>query len=230
MSRYPRPVTAEPFVLLCESADALEADLIRSTLEAKGIRVWVFDAGMNGVLGPINGVLVRPRIQVMEKDLPLAAKLVEPIVGPLDALGEDGDMDSTWDDPMRPMPEDPGEASDDADADPDDLAPMITPKKIGVPLVLSISAGLVVMGLSHLYARKRTLAGVLFFATAIGWALLMWGQPIGLAVLAAAWVFDLVGGIRSVREYNEAAEMMARLRGPAPGDSGQGGAAATLGA
>ena len=139
-------MTAEPFVLLCESADALEADLIRATLEAKGIRVWVFDAGMNGVLGPINGVLVRPRIQVMEKDLALAAKLVEPIVGRLDVFGEDGEIDTTWDDPMRPMPEDPMEA-DDAEADADDLAPMITPKKIGVPLVLSISAGLLVMGL-----------------------------------------------------------------------------------
>ena len=104
-------------------------------------------------LGPINGVLVRPRIQVMEKDLALAAKLVEPIVGRLDVFGEDGEIDTTWDDPMRPMPEDPMEA-DDAEADADDLAPMITPKKIGVPLVLSISAGLLTFATCALEARR----------------------------------------------------------------------------
>lgn len=209
-------MAAEPFVLLCECNDALEADLIESTLEAKGIPVWVFGTHASGV-GSAYGL--RPQVKVRKRDLALAAAIVEPIVGAIPGLEGDGAVDSNPGDPMRPIPLD--ELPPTVEEDPPDLSRALAPKRVALPFAIAASVGLLFAGASHLYIRKRTHAAILLMVGLLGWGLLVRGQAAGAALLGAAWLFDLVGGVLGVRAYNAALSKLARLRGTSGG--GQGG-------
>jgi len=88
-------------------------------------------------------------------------------------------------------------------------------KKIAVPLVLA-GLGLGV-GLSHLYVRKRSWGIALLALAGLSFALLFSGQLVGIWLLVAVWITDLVGGIAGVFTYNrilDDAEAATRHRRP----------------
>ncbi len=74
-------------------------------------------------------------------------------------------------------------------------------KTIAVPLVLAgLGLGL---GFSHLYVRKRTFGIGLLALAGVALLLLFTGQLVGLWLLIAVWIVDLVGGLWGVRTYNQ---------------------------
>jgi hypothetical protein len=190
----------EPFVLLCECRNVGELQLVRSALEANSVPMRIEGEATHGVLGAIHGAAQMPRVLVPPKWLEAARAIATDIVGPFD----DAPLEDDDDEKGSPFREDAGlddAARDDAELDdPDDAGPLVRRKMLGVPFLL-VMLGLAV-GFGHIYAgRMRT--GIALLALAIiGVIDAVFGAGWGVFLLIAVELFDLVGGLVGVAQYN----------------------------
>jgi hypothetical protein len=158
----------------------------------------------HGVLGPIQGAMVRSRMLVPRRALPVARSLAEDIVGPFDERPELGDDDAEGS-PFRTSAElaPADEPGDDAPASDEPEARgsprRLRPRSYAV-LMLIVLSGASVFGLASLYVRRNTAAGIL--ATLSVFSLVAWtrGAEWPPLVLAGVWVFDLISGVNGVYE------------------------------
>ncbi len=202
----------DAFVELCTCVDGLTAHSVRAALEARGIPVVIQGGQTHDMLGPIAAPYMQPRVLVHPEDLSTAKVIAEDIVGRLDDHPDPESPPDRVDDPMRPIPsefasedddlDDLDEDDADEDRDGDIEATPPKPKRYGVPLLLAfLGLGL---GLSHIYAGRGTIGGVLLLMALLGITLSISGQILGLFIVAVVWSVDLVGGLMAVARHNQA--------------------------
>jgi hypothetical protein len=149
------------------------------------------------VLGAIHGAAQMPRVLVPPKWLPAARSIATDIVGPFD----DAPVDEEDDDKGSPFREDAvSDVDDSAIEDSDDAGPLVRKKMLGVPFLL-VMLGLAV-GFGHIYAGKMRTGIVLIALAVVGVVDALFGSGWGVLLLVAVELFDLLGGLVGVAQYN----------------------------
>ena len=187
----------EPFVLLCECRNVGELQLVRAALEANSVPMRIEGEATHGVLGAIYGAAQTPRVLVPPKWLKAARSIAADIVGPFD----DTEAEAEQDDKGSPFREDAApDESDAAAADPDDAGPLVRKKMLGVPFLLAMF--MLAIGFGHIYAGRVRTGIVLMALTLVGIVDLIFGAGWGALLIVAVELFDLVGGLIGVAQYN----------------------------
>jgi hypothetical protein len=199
------------WVLLVECTTTAELNVLRATLEARGVPCRVHGEHTHGVLGPIQGAVARPRVLVPRRALSLARTLAEDIVGPFDERPEDDD-DAPDASPFRTSAERADEDEDERDGD--DAASTDEPSALAekrgsarplrprsyAGLFLVLLTGGAFFGLGHLYVRRNVRAGILASVSVFSIAACTQGAMWAVNVPIVVALVDLVGGILGVRE------------------------------
>lgn len=189
------PMADDPdWVLLVECNDLAELHTLRASLEAHGIPCQVHGEHTHGILGPIQGAMIRPRVLVPRRALVHARELAEDVVGPFDeVLAEDdaADGEAPYRVAAAPVP-----------AERERPAPSVRPKSYAALVLVAFVVLPPLFGVSHLYVGRNTRAGILaaisVFAIAASFHGVLWTQ----AVLGMVWVLDLVGGAVGIAAHN----------------------------
>lgn len=187
----------EPFVLLCECRNVGELQLVRAALEANSVPMRIEGEATHGVLGAIYGAAQTPRVLVPPKWLQAARSIAADIVGPFD----DTEDEAAHDDKGSPFREDAApDESDAAAEDPDDAGPLVRKKMLGVPFLLAMF--MLAIGFGHIYAGRVRTGIVLMALTIVGIVDVIFGAGWGALLIVAVELFDLVGGLIGVAQYN----------------------------
>jgi hypothetical protein len=192
----------DAFVLLCECRDFGELQLVRMALETGNVPLRIDGEATHGALGAFSGAAQRARVLVPPKWLPTARRIAADVVGPFDDAPLDADDDGEPGSPFREEAKSDEGAQSDADAidDHDDDGPLVRRKMVGVPFLL-VMIGLAV-GFAHIYAGHKRTGIVLLALAVVGLVDGLFGQGWGVLLLVAVELFDLVGGIIAVSQYN----------------------------
>ncbi|MEM7155300.1 MAG: DUF2007 domain-containing protein [Myxococcota bacterium] len=191
------------WVLLVECHSIAELQTVRATLEARGVPCQIHGEHAYGVLGPLHGAMIPPRVFVPRAGLALAREVVEDIVGPFDQPEREG--------------EDPAPGSPYRNAEPvaanDGVEPTAQTKRKSwgiLPLILFIPF-LPLFGVTHLHAGRSRRAGMLFFFS----LLVVMLVPLGAGrflLLALMWVTDVLGGSILIADHNQAVRALEAAR------------------
>ncbi|MCH9686339.1 MAG: DUF2007 domain-containing protein [Deltaproteobacteria bacterium] len=181
------------WVLLVECMGTVELHTVRATLETQGIPCRIQGEHTFGILGPVQGGIVRPRVLVPRRAVPAARAAVEDIVGPFDDSMANDD-ESELGSPYRNETSSPRETA----ARPS--APRREP--LVMPALLAMTGVAPLIGACHLYMGHYRRAATLILFSVIGMVAWAAGAPWALTILGAVWLADLVGGAMSIAAHN----------------------------
>ena len=175
------------WVLLCECHNIAELQVLRATLEARGVPCQVQGEHTYSVLGPIHGAVARARVLVPRGGLVQAREVAEDIVGPFDSATTRQDAESGS--PYR------SEASPPPPTNP--VASSSHLKSHGVLVLGLFMLFPPLFGASHLYMGRRGRAGLLALTSVLHIAsgLRPW--------LALVWIADVLGGAVAIQAHNQ---------------------------
>lgn len=213
-------IVADELVVLCPCWDLAEAQAIRASLAARGVRVLIDGEHQRGILGMM-GAAVTLRVMVPRSQLALARELASEIIPDLashEVLDDDEALLAQPSSPARRALPDPIEVVDRVDEDDEDEdeegdvdeRDELKPKSLAVALVVA-ALGFAV-GTLHMYAgESRTGFGLLGLA-GVALVLILLGNPMGNVVLLIVWAVDVGRGIVLIRRHNAKLDEAARVR------------------
>lgn len=207
----------DELVALCQCWDLAEAQSIRASLAARGVRVLIDGEHQRGVLGMM-GAAISLRVMVPRSQLSLARELAAEIIPD---LGRDAELDA--EEELLAQPSSPArrslpeldETDDDDDDDDDDEGERGEPprkKSLAVALVIG-GLGLAI-GTLHMYVGERRTGIALLGLAGVALVLMMAGMPWGRPLLLAVWALDVGRGVTLIWRHNAAideADRKARL-------------------
>lgn len=217
-------VVADELVVLCPCWDLAEAQAIRASLAARGVRVLIEGEHQRGILGMM-GTAISLRVMVPRSQLSLARELASEIIPGLadeEALDADEELLSQPASPARrdlgPDPlevtseDDDPEQWDEPEGDEGDevLAPREAPRKKSIAIALVLGGLGLAVGTLHIYVGKRWTGIALLVLAAIAFFLIMLGKPQANQLLLCVWGFDIVRGLILIHRHNAAIDEQAR--------------------
>lgn len=194
-------MTDEP-VPLCKCMDLVQAQMIRSSLEARGVPAFIDTVNQRAVLGML-GAAIDLRVMVPRSQLPLARELASELIPDLKNDEEVDEDEELLSQPMspsrRPIAEDLQPGDEEAE---EEYEPPTRSRRKSIPLALIVGILFLSLGTLHLYMGKERTGGILLVTAAFGIGAIMGGQWWGSLVFTGVWLFDLIRGIVLILRHN----------------------------
>lgn len=201
----------DELVALCQCWDLAEAQSIRASLAARGVRVLIDGEHQRGVLGMM-GAAISLRVMVPRSQLSLARALAAEIIPD---LGRDAELDA--DEELHAQPSSPARRSlpeldelTDVESDEDDEPETAAPAKKSLAVALVVGGLGLAIGTLHMYVGERRTGFALLGLAGVALVLMMVGAPFARLLLLGVWGVDIGRGLVLIWRHNAAIDEAAR--------------------
>jgi hypothetical protein len=208
---------SDELVLLCPCWDIMEAQSLRASFEARGVRVHIEGEHHRSMLGMF-GSAIELRLMVPASHLALARELARELIPDLAGDDEDEEDEPAGFDTSparRPPAEDLlDHPNDETEAEDDDEDDEERPRPKSVRLATLMAFTGLSCGFIHIYAGRTNAGLILLFAYAFGLFVLLGGNLGGSVVMGLVWLFDVAQGIALVKEHNRKLDALEKSDAP----------------